>query len=133
MGVNRFRVVSIKDTNGIQHFNTLTTLWVSNAAPANAIIYPRKYSSTEINGEAGHLKPAYRAFLDGTTPKVTGSDITADAAYFGADPSQPVPSLDEEAWMSVAISGTVPATLAPNYAGLPAALKMTQAEWDTLE
>jgi len=69
----------------------------------------------------------------GGTPKFTGGVILSGAnqvSYQGAYQNDPIPNLDENAWIDHANGGALPPNLASNYTNLPEANRMTQAEWD---
>ena len=122
MGVNRFYVVSIKDLNNIDKVNAGNP-WATSAEPASVIIYPKKYATNLLSNESANLKPAYRAFLDGNTLKitpVTGSP-TVNAAYKGTDTngSTQVPPLDEASWINAANSNNGAAPAFQSYSAAP--------------
>jgi hypothetical protein len=121
-----FPVVTVRGTGG----NLITT--GSPLAPnceAKVIIYYNKYTGTPN----ATLKPHHRAFISDGIPKITGSDITSNAAYLGSDSNKLIPELDESKWIKAA-NGEIatPPNLAASYADLPASWKMTQAEFDSL-
>ena len=67
----------------------------------SVIIYRDKYAS--LGTSAQNNKPYYRAFIDGTTPKITPvSGVTA--IYRGSDTTgtNDVPPLDELTWIDAA-------------------------------
>ena len=91
------------------------------------IIYPTKHSS--LNPIAKSNNPLYRAFMDGTTPKITpaaNSEFrTAYPDHIGSDTtgSQLVPSLIESEWLD----GTN--STSQNYTSAP---KWTKADFDAV-
>ena len=128
-----FPVAVIRGTGG-----SLATTgdYLTLSAVAQVIIYHKKYSAALLNN--GGAQPNHRAFMinvGGTpTPKITGGSIPSGvntAWYQGAYPGDPIPCLDESAWIEFANGRAAqPPDLAANYAGLPEGSKMTQEEWD---
>ena len=119
IGINRFDIISIKDLNGINRVNVVD-IWPTGIGPANVIIYPKKYNTNDINGESGDLRPSYRAFFDGNTPKITPVS-GVDAAYRGTDTSgtAQVPPLDEASWINAANNNDGAAPAFSSYADAP--------------
>ena len=119
MGVNRFYVVSIKDLNGITSVNARDS-WAT-PEPANVIIYPEKYNTSDISGESEDLRPSYRAFFDGNTPKITPITGISDTAYVGRDTSgtTQVPPLDESSWINAANNNDGAAPGFQSYSAAP--------------
>jgi hypothetical protein len=123
-----FPVVTIRGSGG-QFITTSNSVSVN--AEARVIIYHNKYNAQPPNN--GGMQPHHRAFVVGGTPKITGGSIpSVNAAWYqGNRPNNPIPNLDENAWIDFANNGgSAPANLAANYAGLPSVNRMTQAEWD---
>ncbi|MCL2766946.1 MAG: chitobiase/beta-hexosaminidase C-terminal domain-containing protein, partial [Peptococcaceae bacterium] len=123
-----FPVAVIKGSGG--EFIT-TGFDLAPTAVARVIIYHNKYNSMPLAN--GGLQPHHRAFVVNGTPKVTGGSIpiTNTGWYQGTRPANPVPNLDERAWIDFANNGgTAPENLAANYEGLAAEFRMTQAEWE---
>jgi hypothetical protein len=130
MGANRFYIVSIKDLNGTQYVNKRG---FGSPEPANVIIHPKKYTPTDIDNTALGLTPSYRAFLDGSTPKITpitGAPAIA-AAYKGSETAgtTQVPPLDEASWINAANSNNGAAPTFQSYASAP---KWVNATFDAL-
>jgi hypothetical protein len=92
---------------------------------ARVIIYAKKYTGTPDST----LKPHHRTFVDSSGQvKLTGPDLSGiDAKYLGSNSAQPVPALDEAAWITAGNNGTTPANLATNYAALD-----PQYKWSSL-
>jgi uncharacterized repeat protein (TIGR02543 family) len=83
IGIDNFNIIHIRNSNNINVLNKVG-MWSLNPAPANVIIYPIKYQSNVINGEISYLKPQYRAFLDGNTPKIMPVDASFSNGNSGA-------------------------------------------------
>jgi hypothetical protein len=130
MGAQKFYVVSIKDSNGIVYVNNnAISTWNGSQEPANVVIYPKKYTTSNISNENSGFKPQYRAFLDGAnaqtgTAKIMPVDASfANAASYkgtvvstGGAPN--VYPLDEASWINAAnnSNGAAPAPIAYSVA-----------------
>jgi len=119
VGINRFYIVYIKDVNNVQYVNK-SNWWDTNSVPANVVIYPEKYDPSAITGEISYLRPSYRAFFDGNTPKITPVS-GVDVAYRGTDTSgaTQVPPLDESSWINAANNNDGAAPAFSSYAAAP--------------
>ena len=128
--VHRFPVVAIRGAGG--EFIT-TGNYLATDAEAKVIIYHNKYTGTPPSN--GDIQPNHRAFVVNGTPKITGGSIPSSNAswYQGTEPANPIPSLDESAWIEYANGGTLPTNLATSYTTLPTEYKITQEEFDGLQ
>jgi hypothetical protein len=114
IGVNRFNVISIKDSDRINRVNA-TNPWGTIAVPANVIIYPKKYAIGTLSGESPYLIPDYRAFYDNGAAKIVpfGTSPAVNAAYLGNVISnatlQQAAYIDEARWISLANAGILSA------------------------
>jgi hypothetical protein len=88
------------------------------------VVISKKYTKALVGG-AATLKPYHRAFVNAAGQvKLTGPDLTGiDAKYLGSNSNRPVPSLDEEDWITAGNNGTTPLNLAANYTALDSAYK----------
>jgi hypothetical protein len=97
-GIDRFKVVYVHGSGG----EKIITGSTSDPTVADlVIIYSQKYNPSN----AVHSIPYYRAFLDGTTPKIIPAGTTTpsiDAAYKGSSTTgfQQVPLLNEADWVA---------------------------------
>jgi hypothetical protein len=123
-GIDRFNVVRVHGLGG----EKIITGYIEDDTIADRIIiFSKKYNSSNAVASIPH----HRAFMVNGTPKITGSDITSNAAYLGSDSNKPIPELDESVWVNA--NGATPPNLAANYAGLSAAYKFASAgEFDSL-
>jgi hypothetical protein len=116
--VNNFPIVRVMGS-GIEYILSGT----GDMTGKIGVIISKKYSSLTTN--ANNLKPYHRAFIDSSgNVKLTGPDLSGiDAKYLGSNSNQPIPSLDEAAWITAGNNGTTPANLAANYASLSSIYK----------